>query len=165
MIEATDIEGLLFHHRVSQFLFSEARMLDDREWDKWAALFTEEGTYWAPASYEQPDPIEHVSLIYEDQLLRKVRLARFSNPNAFSLQPFPRTCHFISNIMIDSHEGAAVTVSSCFQMTEYRRDKPNQFNGRYVHDLVDMDGSFKINQKKAILVNCDGTQPSSSIYF
>ena len=165
MAEAMAVNDLLFHHRVTQFLFHEARLLDDRKWADWEALFTEDGTYWAPASDEQPDPLHHVSLIYEDQLLRKVRIARFDNPNAFSLQPFPRTCHHVSNIMIDKQDGDGASISSCFQMAEYRRDTPNHFIGRYQHDLVETEDGFKIQQKKATLVNCDGAQPSSSVYF
>ncbi len=39
---------LALHHRVSQFLYHEARLLDERRWEEWAGLFTEDGIYWAP---------------------------------------------------------------------------------------------------------------------
>ncbi|GJL93713.1 MAG: aromatic-ring-hydroxylating dioxygenase subunit beta [Hyphococcus sp.] len=158
-------DDLLFYHRVSQFLFLEARLLDEQKWEEWNELFTEDGVYWAPASWEQPDPFHHVSLIFEDKLLRDVRIARFKSPAAYSLQPFPRTSHMVSNIMIDNREGDLVTVSSQFQMTEFRRDKPIRYNGAYTHELSESDSGFKMRQKKAILVNCDGTHESSSVYF
>ena len=158
-------DELLLHHRVSQFLFLEARLLDEQRWDEWAALFLEDGVYWAPATPDQPDPLHHVSLMYEDDLLRKVRLARFKSPAAYSLQPFPRSSHIVSNVMIDERTEHGLSVSSRFQMTEYRRDKPVIYSGGYVHDLVVTGDDFKIRQKKATLVNCDGAQVSSSIYF
>ena len=30
------------------FLYREARLLDERRYDEWLALFTEDGLYWAP---------------------------------------------------------------------------------------------------------------------
>ncbi|MDP7548869.1 MAG: aromatic-ring-hydroxylating dioxygenase subunit beta, partial [Alphaproteobacteria bacterium] len=40
-------------HRVEQFLYRQAEILDDRLWDHWLALFTPEGHYWMPAAPEQ----------------------------------------------------------------------------------------------------------------
>lgn len=158
-------EDLAFYHRVSQFLFQEARLLDEQRWADWNSLFTDDGVYWAPATPDQPDPLHHVSLMYEDRLLRDVRIARFKSPAAYSLQPFPRTSHLISNIMIDVRDGDMLEVSSRFQMTEYRRDKPSFYSGGYRHQLVEENDSFKIREKKAVLVNCDGAHESSSVYF
>ena len=156
---------LILHHRVSQFLFYEAQLLDEQNWEEWNSLFAEDGVYWAPASPDQPDPLHHVSLIFDDDLLRKVRIARFKSPAAYSLQPFPRTSHLVSNIMIDACDGDNLTVSSRFIASEYRRDRPVIFSGGYVHELREIDGHFKIHQKKAVLVNCDGAHESSSVYF
>ncbi len=157
--------NLELHHRVSQFLFHEARLLDEQRWADWNALFTEDGVYWAPATPDQPDPLHHVSLVYEDSLLRDVRIARFKSPAAYSLQPFPRTSHLISNIMIDECDGDRLTVSSRFQMAEYRRNKPLLYSGGYRHQLIEESDGFKIREKKAVLVNCDGAHESSSVYF
>lgn len=158
-------DDLALHHRVSQFLFHEARLLDERRWNDWEALFLEDGVYWAPATPDQPDPVNHVSLIYENQLLRKVRIARFSSPAAPSLHPFPRTAHLITNIMIDRCKGGEIAVNSRFMMVEYRRDAQRFFAGTYAHDLVEKDGAIRIRQKKADLVNSEGPLESSSIWF
>ena len=92
-------------HRLEQFLYHEARLLDEKRWDEWQALFTEEGEYWVPATRGQPDPINHVSIMYETSLLRAVRLKRYRHPNAMSLQPMPHSVHMISNVMLDSFDG------------------------------------------------------------
>ena len=36
-----------------RFLIHEARLLDDRRFRDWMALFTEDGSYWVPASVGQ----------------------------------------------------------------------------------------------------------------
>lgn len=158
---------LALHHRVSQFLFHEARLLDECRWHEWEALFLADGVYWAPATPGQPDPVNHVSLIYEDQLLRKVRIARFASPAAPSLQPFPRTSHLVTNVMIDACDAksGAIVASSRFLMIEYRRDAQRFYGGAYTHDLVERDGALRIRQKKVDLVNCEGPLESSSVYF
>ncbi len=159
--------ALEFHHRVSQFLFREARLLDERRWAEWEELYLEDGVYWAPATPEQPDPVNHVSLIFENQLLRKVRIARFASPAAPSLHPFPRTAHIVTNIMIDAHDtkSGALSVNSRFLMIEYRRGVQRFYGGAYAHDLVETAGAFLIRQKKVDLVNCEGPLESSSIWF
>ena len=58
---------------VEQFLFHEARLLDQQRWDKWLDLFTPEGVYWVPLAHGQTDASNHASLFYEDAFLR-VRL-------------------------------------------------------------------------------------------
>jgi 3-phenylpropionate/cinnamic acid dioxygenase small subunit len=89
---------------IEQFLYLEARLMDEKRWDEWQALFTEEGEYWIPATRGQPDPLNHVSIIYEKSLLRAVRLKRYSHPNALSLQPMPYSVHTVSNVMLDAHD-------------------------------------------------------------
>lgn len=155
------------HHRVEQFLFHEARLLDERRWNDWDALFLEDGVYWAPATADQPDPVNHVSLIHEDQLLRKVRIARFASPAAPSLQPFPRTAHLVTNIVIDMHDERTgeIAANARFLMIEYRRDAQRFYGGAYTHHLVEKDGALRIRLKKVDLVNCEGPLESSSVWF
>ncbi|MEK7265519.1 MAG: aromatic-ring-hydroxylating dioxygenase subunit beta [Pseudomonadota bacterium] len=155
------------HHRISQFLFHEARLLDEQRWAEWEKLFLDDGVYWAPATPDQPDPLNHVSIIYENQLLRKVRIARFQSPAAPSLQPFPRTAHLVSNVMIDEDDDGAgsIKVNSRFLMVEYRRGVQRFYGGAYAHDLALRDGALRIRQKKVDLVNCEGPLESSSVWF
>ena len=155
------------HHQVSQFLFHEARLLDERRWDEWADLFTPDGVYWAPAAHDQPDAEFHVSLIHDDALLRKVRIARFADPNAFALQPFPRTAHLVTNVMIDEDDATTgrLLATSRFAMFEFRTDAQRIYGGAYRHELVVVGERFRIVRKTATLVDCEGLQETVGIYF
>lgn len=151
---------------LEQFLFHEARLLDEQRWEEWNDLFTADGVYWAPASPGQPDATHHVSLIHENALLRAVRIKRFRHPNAFSLQPKPRTVHMISNVMADGTSGDGdQVVRSCFQMAQYRREKTDLFIGTYTHHLRAGPDGFRIVLKKAELVNCDAPMENILVYF
>lgn len=160
-------DALQLHHRVSQFLYHEARLLDERRWMEWNALFTEDGEYWAPATPDQPDPLNHVSLIYENDLFRKVRIARFASPVAPSLQPFPRTAHIIANIIIDAHDASTgdVTATSRFLTVEYSRDRPRYYAGSCRHELASRTDGFRIRLKRVDLINCDGPLESVAVWF
>ncbi len=152
---------------IEQFLYLEARLMDEKRWDEWQALFTEEGEYWMPATRGQPDPLNHVSIIYEKSLLRAVRLKRYSHPNALSLQPMPYSVHTVSNVMLDSHDETTgiIEVNSRFIVLEYRRDVTYTYGGAYTHTLQPHDSSFKIQRKKVELINCDGVLENIQIYL
>jgi benzoate/toluate 1,2-dioxygenase beta subunit len=153
--------------RLEQFLYLEARLIDEKRWDEWGALFAEDGEYWVPATRGQPDPKNFVSLIYETKLLRDVRLKRYRHPNAMSLQPEPYSVHLISNVMLDSFDEASgvSVVNSRFIMLEYRRNEQQTYGGAATHVLEPSGQSFRIRSKKVELVNCDAVLPSIQIYL
>jgi len=151
---------------LEQFLYHEARLLDEQRWEEWNDLFSDDGVYWAPASPDQPDPTHHVSLIHENALLRAVRIKRFRHPNAFSLQPKPRTVHIVTNVMLDSAgDNGVCVVTSRFQMLQYRREKQDLFAGAYTHHLRSTPEGHRIVLKKVELVNCDAPMESVLVYF
>ena len=41
--------------RSSRFLVHEARLLDEKRYDEWNALFTDDAHYWVPLARDQPD--------------------------------------------------------------------------------------------------------------
>ncbi len=49
------------------FLVAEARLLDSGRFEEWLALFAEDGFYWIPAAPGQSDPLNHLSILYEDK--------------------------------------------------------------------------------------------------
>ncbi len=152
---------------LERFLYQEARLLDEQRWEEWDALFAADGEYWVPVTPDQPDPVNHMSLMHEKHLLRAVRIRRFRHPNAFSLQPKPRSVHLISNIFLDDFDSvtAECVVKSSFIMLEYRRDVQNVYGGNYTHTLECAGDSFKIKQKRVDLVNCDAALESILLYL
>jgi benzoate/toluate 1,2-dioxygenase beta subunit len=152
---------------LEDFLFHEARLIDEQRWEEWNALFTPDGKYWVPAAPDQKDPLDHVSLIYEDALLRAVRIKRYRHPQAFSLQPQPRSLHLVSNVILDSFdEGSGVSVvKSRFIMFQYRREQQDVFGGACTHHLKREDGEFRIALKRVDLVNCDAPLRNILICF
>lgn len=154
---------------VEKFLYHEARLLDDARFDDWLALFTESAWYWVPTSANQDNPLETVSIIYDDRRLLETRVRRLGNPNIHAQSPPSRTSRIIGNVVIEASgnamDGADVAVSSRFQMTEFRRDHQRQFAGALTHGLVTIEGGFMIAWKRVDLVNCDGMMEGITVPF
>src|ERR1700693_397299 len=112
-----------------QFLLHEARLLDDGKFDDWLALFTPEAWYWVPSEPGQADPLETVSLIYDDRRLLETRVRRLASPRMYSQEPRSRTSRIVGNVTIEDAEGRAATVRSKFLMIEYRREQQRLFAG------------------------------------
>lgn len=152
---------------VEAFLVSEARLLDARDWTAWNQLFTPDGIYWIPAQPGQVDPLRHVSLVYEDALLREVRIERFEDRNAFSLQGGPRGWRIVANVRIDSADMSAgtLTVSSRLIAAEYQRGRTTRFEAFVTHHLVMEQGEFRIALKRVELLDCDAARGDISLYL
>ena len=50
---------------IELLLYRETEFLDLGLYDRWLELFCEDCTYWVPASPDQTDPLDHISLFYE----------------------------------------------------------------------------------------------------
>lgn len=145
------------------FIYREARLLDEQRWRDWDGLFAADGVYWLPATPGQPDPVNHVSHIYETAQLREIRLRRYENPRAFSLQPMPRTLHMLSNVEIEDH-GDCIIAHAALLMIEYRQQAMTHYPGRVRYTLIRAGDSFLMREKRVELVNCDGPIGTTTVY-
>lgn len=152
---------------VEEFLYLEASLLDRPDLDGWIALYTEDGTYWMPAIEDQPDPLNHVSLFYDDRVMMEIRRRNFVHPRAASKDYKVRCSHLISNIRIESVDAATgeLTVTSNFHCAMYYWDEQTIYAGRYRHELVRTPDGLRIRHKRVDLINCDAALGTIIIYL
>lgn len=142
---------------VSSFLFTEAALLDTRNWSDWLYLFEEGGMYWVPLTKEQTDPINKVSLFYENAMMREVRARRLEEQRAWSQQPVVHSARVVGNVqLLDSDSNDEVRVRSTFILVESRIPHQRILAGSYTHRLVEANGSFLIRQKRVDLIDSEG---------
>lgn len=151
--------------RVTAFVTREARLLDARDWDGWNALFTPDGIYWMPAVPGQADALGHVSLIHDDALLRRVRIARFSDPAAFSLQPMPRGIRLVANLVIDGEADGDVLASARMVAAEHRRGETLCFHAAVSWRLARDGEEYRIRLKRVDLVDADAARGDINLYL
>jgi len=156
---------------VERFLIDEAHLLDSRRFEEWMALFTEDGYYWAPSTPDQDNPLDHVSLIYDDREAMETRIRRLRHPRIHSQNPPTRTARLVGNVAVEqpAMEGGGSLVRSKFLLYEYRPSVPEGqervLGGTCWHRLVAADGGLKIASKKAVLANCDARLSPFFVYF
>ena len=152
---------------VEQFLFREARLLDERRFAEWLALWSPEGMYWIPRAHGQASPYDHISIAWEDAMLRDVRVGRLLHARNWSQLPPTRTARLIGNVMIDGETAAGdLVVHSSFQLSEWRNDEVQQhLAGACAHKLRrDASGAWQLHMKRIDLVNCDARLPNIEVF-
>ncbi len=142
-------------HPIENFLYREARFMDEHAYDEWLALWAEDALYWVPANADDIDPQRHVSIVYENKSRLVDRIARLKSGAAYSQDPKSRLRRVVSNIEIEEGENREVTASSNFNLTALRRSRMDTFAGRTIHTLRPEGDSFKIAYKKVLLINND----------
>ena len=152
---------------IEQLLYEEASYLDRPDLDSWCDLYTDDGTYWMPTIPDQKDPLNHISLFYDDRVIMEVRRRNFTHPRAASKEYAVRASHIISNIQVmelDEKSGDC-TVTSNFHCFLYYREKQTPYAGTYTHELVRDSDGYKIKHKRVDLINCDAALNTIIIYI
>jgi len=152
---------------VAAFIHREARLLDERRFEEWHALFAADGVYWVPARAEQTDPLHEVSIFYDDPVMMAARIRRLRHPRMFAEIPPSRAVRSVSNIeaMPPDAEGL-VEARSVLLMTEFRSGAQTAYHGRVTWRLAPAaGGDFRIRLKRVDLVNAEGMHRGMTVPF
>lgn len=155
---ALDVQARLHTHAaVQELLFREARLLDERRFEEWLELFTEDALYWLPI-VENGDPREP-SLIKDTRAGMEERVFRLTKTLAHAQNPPSRTQHDITNVEVLAGEGGALDVRCNQTVHELRNGdafhvglaEPRMLAARCRYELVDRDG-LRIRAKTCLLL-------------
>ena len=149
------------------FVYAEARLLDEQRLDDWLNLFTEDARYWMPLAPGQQDPLLHSSLLYEDKLLLRVRVERLAGARTYSQQPRSRSHHLLQQPSVEQadRDAGTYTLRTAFHYLETRLDTQNLFAGWATHELVTQEGALRIRLKRVDLVNCDAAFGNINLFM
>ena len=140
-----------------EFVQYEARLLDDRRFDEWEALWAPDGVYWIPG---ERDDLDAFALVQDNRSRITTRIHQMLDADRHSQRPPSRTARTVSA----SHATAAgdeVMVRSSFVLLESRLGTLTQWGGIYEHTLRLGDGmDLLMVLKKVLLVNRDQALPT-----
>lgn len=139
------------------FIYEEARMLDDGRFNEWLSLWMPDGHYWMPLDYKQEDPVTTTSLLYEDNFMLRLRVERLEGERTFSQKPKSRCSHVIQRPFVDEYDPDAnryVTHTS-MHYVETRLDDQQLLALTARHELCVEDDQIRIANKRVDLLNCD----------
>ena len=142
-----------------QFLYREARFLDDKEWESWLALYAPDAEYWVPSWDDDDqlvtDPQRQISLIWyghkgglEDRVFR-IRTERSS----VTSMPAARTSHNTSNVEILAQGGGVCELRCNWVTFSYRYKTVDTYFGTSFYTLDTTAAQPLIKRKKVILKN------------
>jgi len=144
---------------IEQFLYREARLMDEGKYREWLSLWTEDAIYWVPCNDDDSDPTRDVSLIYDNRERLGQRVDRLMSGTVQALDPKPRMRRVVSNIEIEAREGNDVTVASNFVLAHARWDSQQIWAGRTMHKIRGDGTALKMAFKKVMLVTADQEIP------
>jgi benzoate/toluate 1,2-dioxygenase beta subunit len=151
--------SMLSIETIRQFLYREARLLDDKDWDTWLACYAADAEFWMPSWDDDEtlidDPQREISLIYyghrgglEDRVFR----IKTDRSSATSL-PEPRTSHNISNVEILEQSDLVCRLRFNWVTFSFRYKTVDTYFGTSFYTL-DTSGELPmIKNKKVILKN------------
>jgi 3-phenylpropionate/cinnamic acid dioxygenase small subunit len=155
------------NQQLVDFVYAEARLLDEQRFEDWLALFTDDAHYWMPLAPGQQDARLHTSLMYEDKLLLRVRVERLGGARTYSQQPRSRCHHLLQQPSVEraDRDAGRYTLRTAFHYVETRLDEQTLFAGWATHELVARDGGLRIQLKRIDLVNSDAAFGNINLFM
>ena len=161
-LDTDTLKHVILQQQVEQFLYKEARLLDERKLDEWLDLLAEDLTYWMPMRrnikfgdwyLEFTSADTEINWFDEGKDVLAGRIRQFKTGVHWPEEPVSRFEHLVSNVEVVAVEGDEIHVNSKFFCYQNRlQDEVNHFVGRR-EDLLrrDPDTRFKLVKRKIIL--------------
>jgi 3-phenylpropionate/cinnamic acid dioxygenase small subunit len=140
---------------VSQFLYVEARLQDEHQYDAWEALWTADGIYWVPANGDDIDPDAQMSIIYDNRSRIALRIRQFHTGKRHTQSPVSRLRRLMSNIELLPAENDEIKVAANVMIFESNLRGDTVWAARNEYVLRREGDTLRMARKKVMLVNND----------
>ncbi|KKW90120.1 benzoate 1,2-dioxygenase small subunit [Sphingobium chungbukense] len=158
----------LSHADICAFLYREARLLDDRDFDAWLSCYAENAEYWMPAWTDDDalttNPQTEISLIYYgNRRGLEDRVYRLKTERSSASTPEARTAHFIANVEILERRADQIDLRYNWHTLSHRYQQTAQFFGANFLTL-DVLGEAPVILKKKIVLKDDYIHQVIDVY-
>jgi 3-phenylpropionate/cinnamic acid dioxygenase small subunit len=165
-VSESRIDHLLLKDEIEQFLYQEAELLDERQFEDWLDLLTEDIRYWMPmrrnvkfGELDREFTREGQDINWfdegKDTLVRRVN--QILTGVHWAEEPLSRICHSVSNVQVlkatpSVSQATEVNVKCRFMIYRNRvQTETDILVGKREEVLRSVDGQWKIAQRKIIL--------------
>lgn len=152
---ALDLQPDALLNEVTRFVYREARLQDDHEYDDWEALWTDDGVYWIPANGDQIDPEQDMSIVYDNRSRISLRIRQLHTGKRHAQAPRSRLRRVVSNVEVLDRTDNEVRVTSNALVFESNLRGDTVWASRNEHLLRRVDGEWRMARKTVYLVNND----------
>jgi len=161
-VDRETLARVILQQEVEQFLYKEARLLDERRLVEWLDLLHEDLDYWMPMrrnikfgdwDMEFTDHDTEINWFDEGKDILAGRIRQIETGVHWPEEPVSRFEHIVTNVEIVGVDGDEIRVNSKFFCYQNRlQDEVNNFVGRREDVLVrDPETRFKLLKRKLIL--------------
>jgi benzoate/toluate 1,2-dioxygenase subunit beta len=150
---------------VEQFLYREARLADEGDYDAWEALWTDDALYWVPITGEGGDPQQQMSVIYDNRNRISTRLKQLRTGKRYAQAPASHLRRLLSNIEFlggrkNPDGNIDLEVAANFLAIESRSRGTRLWGGRTTYRLRRRGDDLLLAYKKVVLVDNDHPLPT-----
>lgn len=162
----TNISRILLKEEIQDFLFREAELLDERNFEEWLDLLTDDIRYWMPMrrnvkanelDREFTREGQDVNWFDEGKETLERRVRQILTGVHWAEEPLSRICHFVTNVQLLRAEPSItdpieVSVKCRFLIYRNRVQTETDFLiGKREDTLRKVNKEWKISQRKIIL--------------
>ncbi|MFM9972069.1 MAG: aromatic-ring-hydroxylating dioxygenase subunit beta, partial [Burkholderiales bacterium] len=139
-------------------IYREARLLDEKKWQAWLALYTEDALFWMPSwasEYETTsDPELELNLIYlKGRAHLEDRVFRLETGESFASMPMARTTHVVGGVIVDDTSESQITARASWRVHSFGIHGGITRGGWYEYVLRRSGETFKIARKKITMID------------
>ena len=143
-----------------QFYIREAWLLDERKFQEWLGLFTEDVLYFMPRrknvprreSHREVTPLGDLALIEDDKRYLEMRVARLEPGMAWAEDPPSRTRHLVGNLVAEPLDSGDVQAKTAFLVHRSHLETDQQLLAGSREDVLRrVDGAWKVAKRTIVL--------------
>ena len=156
-----NVAYLLLTREIEEFLYDEAELLDERHFEAWLDLLSEDIRYWMPMrrnvkfddqGRENTREQQDMNWFDEGKETLTQRVRQILTGVHWAEEPLSRVRHMVSNVRITRATSEQLEVQSRFLIYRNRQqDETDIFVGKREDTLRKIDGQWKIARRKIML--------------
>jgi 3-phenylpropionate/cinnamic acid dioxygenase small subunit len=145
---------------LTEFYIREAWLLDERKFQEWLGLFTEDVLYFMPRrknvprreSHREVTPLGDLALIEDDKRYLEMRVARLETGMAWAEDPPSRTRHLVGNLVAEPLDSGDVQAKTAFLVYRSHLETDHQLLAGSREDVLRrVDGAWKVAKRTIVL--------------
>ncbi len=156
-----DISRIILQHEIEEFFCIEAELLDDRRYEDWLNLLSDDIQYYMPVrrnvrygEWERENTLEgsEMNWLEEGKTTLTQRVRQLATGIHWAEEPVSRVTHLVSNIHVIEADGDQVTARSRFIVYRNRVQTETDFLvGKREDTLKRQDGQWRLARRKILL--------------
>ena len=145
---------------IERFIYLEARLADEHDYDAWEALWEDDAIYWVPVDGGDYDPLTRMSIIYDNRRRIGTRMEQLRTGKRYAQSPPSNLRRLVTNIEVLEADGAESVVGANFAVYESKERGTRIWAGRYRYRLRATEPGLRLVEKTVVLVNSAETVPT-----